>query len=588
MKNFIFGGDTGETAQSLASKRQKIDALMNRLRTDKPHGVADSIRHVGESLVGNYREKKLDEKFAKGQGEANTLFASLLTGGQDQIASPSPSYNPFAPQPSSDTVQINEPNLNQNDARINQAFGEPQSPAPQLSGGKDEFIQALLPAAIEEGKRTGVDPRIIVAQAAQETGWGKSAPGNNFFGIKSHGKSGGQNFTTHEVINGQRVKINDNFRQYASPTDSVRGYGEFLLQNPRYEGLRNAQGLDNQLNELQASGYATDPNYAKSVGSIARSIQLPQGTPQQAINQQAPQQTAQAQPQPQQTAQSGVNPQLVEALSNPYLSEQQRQIIGGLVQQQLAAQAPKQPLTALEQARIQKLQAETDNLRNPQAKPTDDIREYQFAKSQGFEGTFNEYQTKLKEAGRTSVNVGGEGDKFYQELDKNNAVTYSKLSENGINSRSKLAQVNQLEQLLNSSGSGFGAILAQRAGEFGIETDGLSEIQAAQALINKLVPEQRQPGSGPMSDADLALFKQSLPRLINTPEGNTRIIEGMRGIAEYEIRMGEIADLVANRDLSPSEGRDEIRKLPNPLDALTKKIKSEKNSTKSGVEWSVN
>ena len=145
-----------------------------------------------------------------------------------------------------------------------------------ISGDKQTFIQSLLPAAIEEGARTGVDPRIIVAQAAQETGWGKSAPGNNYFGIKSHGQSGGQTLATNEVINGKTVRINDSFRQFASPADSVRGYGDFILQNPRYEGLRTAQGLDGQLQALQASGYATDPNYSRSVGAIARSIPLPQ------------------------------------------------------------------------------------------------------------------------------------------------------------------------------------------------------------------------------------------------------------------------------------------------------------------------
>lgn len=163
------------------------------------------------------------------------------------------------------------------------------SPAPtvDISGDKQTFVASLLPAAIEESKRTGVDPRIIVAQAAQETGWGRSAPGNNYFGIKSHGQGGGQNLATTEYVNGQRVNVRDSFRTFESPADSVRGYGDFILQNPRYTDLRNAQGLDNQLAALQASGYATDPNYSRSVGAIARGIQLPE-TPAAAIEAAAP------------------------------------------------------------------------------------------------------------------------------------------------------------------------------------------------------------------------------------------------------------------------------------------------------------
>lgn len=131
-----------------------------------------------------------------------------------------------------------------------------------------------MPHALEASKRTGIDPRIIVAQAAQETGWGKSAPGNNYFGIKSHGKGGGQTFGTHEYINGKRVNIRDSFRQYGTPGDSVAGYADFMLNNKRYAPMRQAQGLEAQLAALGKSGYATDPNYARSVGAIAKSIPM--------------------------------------------------------------------------------------------------------------------------------------------------------------------------------------------------------------------------------------------------------------------------------------------------------------------------
>ena len=68
-----------------------------------------------------------------------------------------------------------------------------------------------------------------------------------------------------------------------------------------------------------------------------------------------------------------------------------------------------------------------------------------------------------------------------------------------------------------------------------------------------------------MSDADLALFKRSLPRLINQPGGNKTIIETIRGITEYEIQAGEIADAVADRAITPVEGRKALRALQNPL-----------------------
>ncbi len=129
-----------------------------------------------------------------------------------------------------------------------------------------------MPFAQEQGQRLGLDPRLILAQSAIETGWGKKAPDNNYFGIKSHGQKGGQTFGTHEFINGKRVNISDSFRGYGSAKDSFAGYGDFLTKNKRYQRMLGSKGLDAQLSALGASGYATDPNYAAKVGSIARNM----------------------------------------------------------------------------------------------------------------------------------------------------------------------------------------------------------------------------------------------------------------------------------------------------------------------------
>ena len=134
------------------------------------------------------------------------------------------------------------------------------------------FVSRMWPHAQRVSERTGLDPRLVVAQSALETGWGRAAPGNNYFGIKSHGEPGGQTFRTHEIINGQRVNIDDSFRAYDGMGQSADGYASFLETNPRYRGLLSADGLDQQIAELQRSGYATDPNYGQKVRSIASRI----------------------------------------------------------------------------------------------------------------------------------------------------------------------------------------------------------------------------------------------------------------------------------------------------------------------------
>lgn len=168
----------------------------------------------------------------------------------------------------------------------------------------------------------------------------------------------------------------------------------------------------------------------------------------------------------------------------------------------------------------------------------------------------------------TTINVGGsgEGEKFYEELDKGGAQMFNELLTNGVQAENTLIKIGRLDDLLAKVPTGATASMKQMAGNFGLNTEGLDDIQAAQALINQLVPGQRPPGSGPMSDADLELFKQSLPRIINQPGGNRVIIETMRGIAEYTTAQGQIAAAVANREMSPAEGRRQLASLPNPLE----------------------
>ena len=135
---------------------------------------------------------------------------------------------------------------------------------------QDAFLSSITPAAKQVAQELGIDPRIILAQAALETGYGKAMKGNNLFGIKSHGKGDGLMVATHEVVNGKSVPVTDSFRQYDTLEDSVKDYGAFLKSNPRYAEMLKAQDLDQQIIKLGQSGYATDPQYADKIASIAK------------------------------------------------------------------------------------------------------------------------------------------------------------------------------------------------------------------------------------------------------------------------------------------------------------------------------
>jgi hypothetical protein len=134
----------------------------------------------------------------------------------------------------------------------------------------EEFQQSFMPYAQGVSQRTGLDPRMVLAQAALETGWGRSAPNNNFFGIKSHGQSGGSNLMTQEFQDGRMVSMPQSFRGYESPEQSFQGYADFILDNPRYGDVMAQGDLAGQIGAMGQSGYATDPDYASKLASIAR------------------------------------------------------------------------------------------------------------------------------------------------------------------------------------------------------------------------------------------------------------------------------------------------------------------------------
>lgn len=161
--------------------------------------------------------------------------------------------------------------------------------------------------------------------------------------------------------------------------------------------------------------------------------------------------------------------------------------------------------------------------------------------------------------------VGGESDPFIKEGKKEQAKAFGEIANSGRTAQRSLQDINRLESLLEKSPTGLGASAKLFAGNFGINTKGLSELQAAEALINKLVPQQRPPGSGTMSDADLELYKRSVVRIINQPGANKLIIESAKSINNYLIEEAKIANLALNGKISTDEAQERFAKLGNPV-----------------------
>jgi len=137
------------------------------------------------------------------------------------------------------------------------------------------FFDRVWNAAVAMGQRLGVDPRIIYAQAALESNWGRSGLSknhNNFFGIKARAGERSVTMRTREVVNGASVYVNAAFRKYDDVAAGLQGYADFITRNPRYRPFVAAQGLDAELAALQASGYATDPLYSRKLKQVINNM----------------------------------------------------------------------------------------------------------------------------------------------------------------------------------------------------------------------------------------------------------------------------------------------------------------------------
>lgn len=151
--------------------------------------------------------------------------------------------------------------------------------AKPFQGSQQQFYDKAYQTLLAEGQKQGVaNPealaRLGAAQASNESGFGKHAPNNNFFGIKG----GGSSQATQEFVGGKMVDTKANFRGYASLEDSASDYVTFLRKNSRYGGVLAAKNSADAIHAQGQTGYATDPNYEAKLAAIdarARTAQAP-------------------------------------------------------------------------------------------------------------------------------------------------------------------------------------------------------------------------------------------------------------------------------------------------------------------------
>jgi len=157
-----------------------------------------------------------------------------------------------------------------------------------------EFVESFKKDAIECENQSGISAIAILAQAAHESGWGKFAVGNMFFGVKdTDGVNGNEQLlTTTEVLSTPNAKfpfiqsitkiganlykyvVKDYFRKYDTAEQCFDDHAKFFLENSRYRYAWNCRGDAEQfLREVAKAGYATAPDYEKQLIDTLRWFQ---------------------------------------------------------------------------------------------------------------------------------------------------------------------------------------------------------------------------------------------------------------------------------------------------------------------------
>lgn len=159
-----------------------------------------------------------------------------------------------------------------------------------------EFVKTYYAFAKTSEEKTGVPALVILAQAGLESAWGKSAPGNMFFGVKDKDGINGneQLLRTSEYLATDKAKfpeilsikwdvtkklyhyvVRDYFRKYNSPEESFTDHAKMLSTLGRYKPAMTVRH-DPYLfaTAIKACGYATDPDYAQKLHKLIDQIKI--------------------------------------------------------------------------------------------------------------------------------------------------------------------------------------------------------------------------------------------------------------------------------------------------------------------------
>ena len=237
-----------------------------------------------------------------------------------------------------------------------------------------------------------------------------------------------------------------------------------------------------------------------------------------------------------------------------------------------------QVLMANPQTRAQGLKMYND-LISRDAQPTDEMRNYQAYRREEMAAgrppkSSQEWMVERSRARapQTQVQIDQRGEAaFSTEAGKLNAKRFGELVDQGLSARTMIGDISALRDLGSQIETGVPAEITRQLGPYaealGIKIDGLAPTQAYRAIVDRMAPRMRVPGSGATSDFEARQFLRALPALANNPQGNEIIQNTLQAVSESQMQAAEIASRALAGEITARDAEKLIRELPNPYEA---------------------
>lgn len=433
--SFIFGTEgLAKTPQELAQMRAVADAMRKR-RT--PQTVGEGIAALGDGIASGLITLQANRAEKSGRESAGNAFSSIMSALSGSGGSPAPagggtgvSYSGNIPAADLETDPVNR--------RVNQgfaAFGDANAPENWaqiregiFAGESGGDYDALFGFSNRPGGKFAdtkltdmtVDEALAFSDPSGPYGqWVKGQVGRVATPMGGYQVVGSTLRSAKEGLGlrGDEKMTPELQEQIGQHIYRTQGTGAW----EGYKGPRQPSGQYASLNpSIAPEQPAMDPKTLLAQRLTKMQGQNVSANPSPEVAQAAPQTGVQrvAQAMPQQGGMDQQTLQLIDAMSNPYMSAGQKAVLGAMLDQRMQASDP------LRQMQLEKGRLELEQMRNPTMKPMNvgegqtlvnpqtgevifegqqkapdlpsAVREYEYAKEQGFPGTFQDWEASKK------------------------------------------------------------------------------------------------------------------------------------------------------------------------------------------------